>query len=168
LQGDNGRMVEVGRNDMRFGGASGVNWNLTVYDKCDGTYLKWINEYGTWSYWLFNAVHREQMRGRTVSVFSADFESIGNTTEISLTKGKQAERTRTIYAERVTEAEMAQLKSLFTSPRVELYNGNYGDAVTADSFQTVLLKDGRYRVADTKRKLYNVKAVIDINHYTQM
>jgi hypothetical protein len=61
---------------------------------------------------------------------------------------------------------MLQIKDILVSPRVEMYNGVYGDAFS--TWQTVNVKDGALQTQNTKRSLHNIKLSIEINQYTQV
>lgn len=163
-----GTIIEKSIANMRLDGVTDVDFTLKIVDTgCDGTYLKWINEFGTWSYWLFNPIHVESINPKSADIFNLDFESIDNTYQTMLAIGKKTDKQRKITAKNLSTEEALQLQSMFLSPRVELYNGSYGDAVTSASWQTVLVSDGRLVTSNTKKLLNNMSATIMMKQYTQ-
>ena len=133
---------------------------------CGGTYLKWFNNKGGYSYWLFNPIHKEKVTVKTLDSFNVDFESIDNTYTTELIMGKTAVTTRDLLAESLTDNEMLQIKDLFVSPRIEMYNGVYGGAFS--TWQTVKVKSGTVQTQNTKKDFHNIKLTIEINQYTQV
>lgn len=162
-----GSILNVGFNTITIVDRITKTLIIKLVDLCAGTYLKWLNEDGAWGYWLFNPIHKENIRTKTLDEVNVDFESIGDTYTTSVITGKEAKRQRVLISDSLTQNEMLQLESLLSSPRVELYNGVQDDAVTVDSWQTVKVLDGGFRVANTKRPITDLKITIDINKYTQ-
>ena len=161
-------LLSVGYNNITVSNGTTKTLEIKLNDiSCGGTYLKWFNlEKGAWNYWLFNPIHRDTLKTKTLDDFNVDFNSIDETYTTSLITGKTAIKERNLTALTLEEYEMEQIKSLFTSPRVELYNGTYGDTVTAASWQTVKVRDKSITTSNTKRDLIDVKLTIEINQYT--
>ena len=59
-------------------------------------------------------------------------------------------------------------KGLFTSPRVELYLGEYGDTAKdySTTWETVKLADGTFTTDNSKRDLINLNLSIERNYYS--
>jgi hypothetical protein len=157
--------------DIGSGKTKVVNFNFRLIDNCDGVYLKWINEYGTWSYWLFSKINKTEMTTSTQGFYNVDYLDITQTRTVELSTGKKAQDVISLNAQTLTENEINQVKSIFVSPRVELYNGVYGQTNDIPDFnklwQTVQVADGSVLIKQTKRGLVNVDFQIKKNRYTQ-
>jgi len=165
-------VYEVG-NDFLSEGYNTVNigsevFTINVKDvNCGGTYLKWFNiDKGAWGYWLFNPIYKEKTTVKTLDTFNVDFESIDNTYTTELVTARSPTKTRELNALSLSEDEMLQIKSILVSPRVEMYNGSYGDAVTTASWQTVKIKSASQILVNNKNPLIDFNLTIEINQYT--
>lgn len=140
---------------------SDVQILVNVKDRCNGTYLKWLNSKGGYSYWLFNPIYKDNISSTSLSEFNVDYDSLDYTDETLLLLGKSATKTRVFEEKNLTRAEAIQINSILTSPRVDMYNK------LNDSWQSVLVKDGTFNILDTKKGLLNLKLSVEINQYTQ-
>ena len=164
-----GDILKTGLNTITVVGTITETLTIDLKDiSCGGTYLKWFNQFGGWTYWLFQPIHKEKITTKTIDTFNNDFDSIDNTYTTELITGKTATYTRALKAEALTSNEMLQLRDIITSPRIEMYNGSYGDAVTSSSWQTVSIKSASQIVNNTKHNLIDFKVTIKINQYTQV
>ncbi len=164
-----GNILNVGYNNITIIGTTTENLTIKLEDiNCGGTYLKWFNNKGSWSYWLFNPIHKEKTTVKTLDSFNVDFESIDNTYATELILGRTATNTRELLGSNLSNDEMLQIKDILVSPRIEMYNGGYGDAVTVDSWQTVKIKSASQIILNTKREFIDFKLTIEINQYTQV
>jgi len=161
-------LLSVGLNTITIVGSTTETLTINLKDVCDGTYLKWLNNKGGWSYWLFNQIHKEKTTVKTLDTFNVDFDSIGETYTTELVTGRSATNSRDLTAKRLTNDEMLQIKDILVSPRIEMFNGSKGDLITASSWQTVMVKSASQIIDNTKRDLINFKLSIKINQYTQM
>jgi len=166
LEGFNYELLEEGFNTLDIQGTTSETLTINLKDICSGTYLKWFNRGGAWTYWLFNPIYKESTKTKTFDTFNVDFESIGDTFKTELITGKDSDLTRNLMYENLTEAERLQINSLFSSPRVEMYNGEQGEILS--TWQAVGQIDGSFETLNTKRGLSNVKLKIRINDYTQV
>jgi len=165
LEGFNYELLETGFNTLDIQGTTSEILTINLKDVCDGTYLKWFNREGAWSYWLFNPIFKEIKKTKTLDVFNVDFESIGDTVKTELITGKTSSPVRDLIYEKLTESERLQINTVFDSPRVEMYNGEQGEILS--TWQSVRVLDGSLKTIDTKRAISNIKLKIFINDYTQ-
>lgn len=166
---DEDYLFREGLNNMTLSNGTNTDIELAVTQKevCDGVYLKWVNEQGAFSYWLFNSVYKDNINVKTIDTFNTDFENIEDTYTTRLTTGKEAVNTLNLYTDRLTRAESLQIESILTSPRVELYNNKNDEIIDATSWQTVIVSDGTFNVLDTKNNLSKLAITIIKNKYTQ-
>lgn len=126
-ESENSLNIESGINRVIFemsGNGFFTNINKVPY-RC-GTYLKWFNPFGGWSYYLFDELNQKQLRTKTIDTVSKDFENINQTnTNISIT-GKEAVVKRSVRAENINKNDRDLIDTIFVSPKVMLYNeGNF-------------------------------------------
>lgn len=161
-------LLDVGINIVTIVGTTTETFIINLKDvDCGGTYLKWFNEKSGWHYWLFNPIEKSNLQTKTSGIFKNDFESIDNTFSKSLTVSRSATKFKNLIADSLTIDERLQLEDLLSSPRIEMYNGSYGDVVTNESWQTVLISDGTFNIENTKTVSGDLRITIEINKYTQ-
>ena len=167
IQGSGGDMIKEGFNDLSFDGSGQIDFTVKMKDiSCGGIYLKWINKKGSRSYWLFNSIYKDKISVRTIDVFNTDFDSIDETYTTELPTKRQSTFTKDLVTNNVTLIEMEQIKDILDSPRIEMYNGEYDDAVTTASWQTVSIKSHSKITKNTKHNLTNFKIKIKVNKYS--
>ena len=157
-------LLNIGINKIRcYFSQSTIDAVWELKDVCDGVYLKWFNRFGSWSYWLFEAVYQEQTKTKITDIYNTDFESIENTIFTKLTTGKTSIKERTLQQTNMSDAQFKQVSDILTSQRVEIYTGEKGGVYGA--WQSVILKGGGFKLVNTKRGLTNIKFTIEINDY---
>ena len=93
-----------------------------VVSQC-GVYLKWLNQYGGYNYWLFNNQNKIDKRIRNLGEINNDFSNKETTVSQSKQLGKQSFDTFTVKADFLKIDDMDLLKGLLTSPKVYLFTG---------------------------------------------
>jgi hypothetical protein len=163
LIGNDYELLSDGFNTLYVEGTTQEALTIDLKPTCNGVYLKWFNRFGGFSYWLFNSVYVDSIKTKTIDSYNVDFESIDNTFTTSLILGKLTDKERVLTYNKLTVAERLQINDLFSSPRVELYNGNVNEELS--TWQTVKVKDGAFVTDNTKRIFSNVKLTIEINDF---
>jgi len=105
-----------------------IKFELTVNKCTEGIYLRWVNKFGDFCYWLFNP-HEEKNEVKDIGV---NIEEFITTTDFvngfhvgtNHPKGKEAQRLVTLYANLVDSETFDFLTSLAESPVVDLYCGD--------------------------------------------
>ena len=162
---ENDNILQVGLNILKVALFTVKPINVKLVDSCSGVYLKYINEFGSWSYWLFNSIYTSTINARIKDEFNVDFKDITETSATTLITGKDATETLNLTSKNLDTNEVAQLQSILTSPRVELYNGTV-DSVAL--WQTVIVRGGSFTWTNTKRDLANISIQVLKNKYTQV
>ncbi|PCH95887.1 MAG: hypothetical protein COB83_07215 [Gammaproteobacteria bacterium] len=175
---DSEPILRTGYNNLKveLGSFDPKTLNIKLIDACEGIYLKWLNEEGSWSYWLFNSIHTDDIKSKVLDIYSTDFESITETYFPSLITGKDAKNILNLSYNGLDNNEYEQLKSIVTAPRVELFIGekdddysrivaNGGDDYTK-AWMSVRVLDGTI-TKSTKIGIHDIKISIDKNQYTQ-
>ena len=161
-------LVKVGANVLKLSEATSETiLNLDVKDSC-GVYLRYFNNYGNYSYWLFEDVSNTDLKVQTKGTVNVDFEDINETYTTELTTGKLAQKFVNLRSKNLDKNKRKQLESLFTSPRIDLYLGKKGEAVNdySEKWETVILQDGTFTQGSSKRELSNISVTIRKKHYT--
>lgn len=125
----------LGTNRLDF--KIGTDLIFTIYlfkeDAECGTYLKWFNQQGSYSYWKFPERKVNQLKSRNISDIDNDFKNIENTTSNISTTGKTGGRNINTISQLLSEYEVQHLEQIFTSPKVYL--------LTAERFTKIELED---------------------------
>lgn len=118
--------------------------NITIKrnnSRC-GVYLKWFNNSGSYSYWLFDPVYSDTLQTKTLDDLNGEWDNLQNVSATSRIAGKSASRTIKIST-RYTETEKEYLLSILTSPMVEMYvNQTPFNRTDINKFIGVTLNDG--------------------------
>lgn len=122
-------IISNGYNDLsiELGSNPSIDLKIKLVDACEGVYLKWFNEYGVWDYWLFNNIHKDNIDSKVIDIYNTDFVGIETTYFPSLITGKEAINTLDLTYNGLDNYEYKQVKSILTSPRVELFIGDKED-----------------------------------------
>lgn len=89
---------------------------------CDGVYLKWINEQGGYSYWMFPKGERSRPI-KSLGVLNNDFKNVQDTTSPAIQLGKRSNDMMKFTSDTLTEDQNLLVKTLFDSTKVYLFTG---------------------------------------------
>ncbi|RZJ67686.1 MAG: hypothetical protein EOO50_05230 [Flavobacterium sp.] len=126
--------------------------NVNIFRKeseC-GHYLKWLNNEGAYSYWLFSSVARETYKTKELDVIEGDYGNLQDIYSSIYPIGKTA--TATLQLNTIADGQFADyFKSLSTSAQVELYyySSPFNQIEDESDFIKVYLNAGSM---DTKTK----------------
>jgi hypothetical protein len=119
-------------------------------NNCEGGhYLKWMNQYGSWSYWLFEK-GKKTSSIKTIGSLNNDFYDIEDTTSPEVFMGKESNPNIKIQYSTLSIDENILLYDLFESAKVYLYVGIPGTNSFND-FIEVNIKSGVFPIHDIKR-----------------
>lgn len=128
----------------------------------EGQYVKWINQYGGWNYWLFNCRHKRDRKTKDLQTIFNDFDDVSLTTVPFLEIGKTADDSLTLISKNVQATDVEFLDGIFDSPRVYLFTGTRLTQVTDVSWMGVKLKSGKNLIQGFKRDNKNYKITIEV------
>ena len=98
-----------------------TNLLLTKRKQCSGIYLKWHNDEGGFSNYLFNKFTIESIKSKDSGfVLNNEFENIYDLIRNSFSTGKEAEKELIVKAT-YNKSEYETLKYIFTSPLIQMY-----------------------------------------------
>ena len=134
-----------------------------------GVYLKWINQYGGYSYWLFNEFYQVNKSTRSLGVINNDFFNLEDTLSQTKQLGKDSSDTWIIFSDDLKPNDMNIVKGILTSPKVYLFTGvrfsqnNFNDWLEIDvKTSTAIIKQPREDKGELKINIelpndYNIK-----------
>lgn len=138
-------------------GADIIYINLTKVLSVEGNYVKWCNQYGGWSHWLFNCRHLRGRQTRDLGSIFNDFNPVAETTTPFYEIGKTAQDTITLKSDSVSLKDQTIIDGIFDSPRVYYFTGIRLAQVTAVSWLGVRLKSENNLIKDFNRNIKNYK-----------
>lgn len=160
--------IDIGENTITFNSTSTMTLMLTKKQNICGVYLKWINMYGKWNYWLFNQKDKRQLVTKDSKDIFNDFSNVGENRSPYLSTGKQSKEVVSLHCQGVTENEMYYLKHLFESPKVFLWTGEENDEDDANLWLEVKLKGKTQAIKNYKRNQFNISCKIELPQRTTM
>lgn len=132
-----------------------------ISNACDGHYLKFLNLFGGWNYWLFNKGN-DTLTTKDLGTINNDYEDILNTTSPFVSMGKTSENNITIKQENITPSELLILNDILESPKVYLFTGNKNEVAALNDWLEVTIKSGAFRVSNSKEKMTNLNLTIEL------
>lgn len=152
-----------GLNELKITRGSDIIFvNVTKVPAIDGVYVKWFNQYGEWSYWLFNCKHERRRTDKDLKTINNDFSDVSDTTVPMYEIGKTSQDTLTLIADVVGENDQEVLNGILDSPRVYFYTGIRLTQVTDVSWLAVSKRSARTTITDFKRNIKNYKINIEL------
>ena len=152
-----------GLNELKITRGSDIIYvNVTKVPSRLGVYVKWLNQYGGWNYWLFNCIHKREIKDKNLKKIFNDFDDVSETTVPFFDIGKSSIETLTLISKRVSEDDQFVLNGIIDSPRVYLFTGTYLTQVTDVSWLGVSKKGSTNKITDYKKKTANYKLKIEL------
>lgn len=90
---------------------------LTKTQKSCGTYLKWFNQQGGWSYFLFNT-HKENRSFKSVGSFGQGFDRLEDTVEQNVNLGMTVQDSIRLFYAGADDIQKKNINTLFESPKI--------------------------------------------------
>ena len=143
-------------------GADIIFVNVTKIPTIEGQYIKFINQYGEWNYWLFNCQHRRNRKDKDLGDVNNDFNDVSETTSPFFNLGKTSQDTLTLISDALNQNEQDVLDGLLDSPKVYYFTGTRLSQVTDVSWLTVKKKSATSLITDYKDNLKNYKVQIEL------
>ena len=135
---------------------------------CEGIYLKWLNKYGGYTYWLFNKQYEIQRSTKDVGELFNDYNDLADTISPYTQIGKESQDEIKIATDAVTKQQNNLLSGLLRSPKVLMFTGTRYSKANFNDWIEVNLKPGRTRIKEAKIDLINYELTIELpKDYTQ-
>lgn len=135
--------------------------------KC-GVYLKWLNSFGGYSYWLFEHTYSIDRNSKQLGELDRDTFNRADTFTRAIQIGKESQDTIRVVADLLTQDERDVLESIFDSPKIYLFTGAPYSQNDARDWVEISMKTTNGRIKNAKEQMTNF--VIDFElpqRYTQ-
>lgn len=135
--------------------------------KC-GIYLKWLNKYGGYSYWLFENTYAIDRSTKQLGELDRDLSNLEDTYTRAIQIGKESQDTLKVIAELLSEDESHIVQGILDSPKVYLFTGKPFSQNGAHNWVEVALKTGSARIKNARQPLNNFAFDLELpQRYTQ-
>lgn len=131
-----------------------------VVDEC-GIFVTWLNEAGTWSYWLFSEKYTEEIRTKSLGAIQKSVkDDLNHSTMYPL--GYTANKRWTLRSDvPVMEGELEELQSLYSSNIVFVYLESKSNSGLYPKRVSVV--EGSYKFDINKQDVYPFSVTIDFD-----
>lgn len=155
----------IGQNDIQVLIAD-VNQNINlIIDKADsdcGVYVKFLNKYGRYNYWLFNKNHFRSQSSKYLGEVDNDFSNLDDTTSPTLQIGKSSDSTIRCAAKNITEDEKRILEGILDSPKIYYFTGERFSKADLNDWMEVRLKTTSFPTIASNKKLHSFYLELDL------
>lgn len=156
IDGTNQLQFLVGNVDQN------INLVLQKVDAGCGLYLKFLNKYSRWSYWLLSKNHSRKRSTKYLAEIDNDFENLADTTSQTLQIGKSSEESIKGIAEKLTEKEMLVLDGIIDSPKVYLFTGERFAKSDSTDWIEVRVKTTTFETKSVNTKIYSYVVELEL------
>lgn len=132
-----------------------------ISDACNGHYLKWLNSFGGWNYWLFNKGN-DTLTTKDLGTIFNDCNDVVDTISPYVAIGKTSENNIAIVQDNITSQEFLILNDILESPKVYLFTGLQNEVVEVNDWLEVTIKSGAFRVSNAREKMTNLNLTIEL------
>lgn len=159
----------LGLNELQF--SYGTQTLKCYVDKkpvdC-GPYLKWFNQSGGWSYWLFDPIYQVRLGHKTTLTLNNDTTNLAQTSSRIIVAGKESQKEYTIDTGWMDDIRRLQLEQIFSSPKVYLYSNRELQPFQLNDWKEVDVKSGTATIENSKRSISRYQINIKLpNQYSQ-
>lgn len=132
-----------------------------IANACNGHYLKWLNSFGGWNYWLFNKGN-DTLTTKDLGTIFNDYEDVIDTISPYVAIGKTSENNIVVRQDNITPDEFLILNDILESPKVYLFTGLQNEIVQSNDWLEVTIKAGAFRVSNSREKMTNLNLTIEL------
>jgi len=133
-----------------------------------GVYIKWLNKYGAYNYWLFENTAAIDRTTKQLGELYNDNENFENSFGRSIQIGKESQDVIKVITEALTEAESKIVEGIIDSPKIYLFTGQPFARNSYRDWIEVSLKTTSSRIKNYKQKLNNMAFDFELpQRYTQ-
>lgn len=131
-----------------------------------GIYVKWLNQYGGYNYWLFNSNHEEDLNTRGLGEINNDFNNLADTISQSKSLGKTSDSSLNVLADNLTKEDINVLKGVLESSKVYLFTGQRFTKNTFNDWLEVFVGDKSQDLRDFKGNTPELRLKLELpKHY---
>lgn len=163
--------ITTGMNIMRIKHNDELQDPVLNIEKVDaecGVYIKFLNKYGRWNYWLFSQYHFRTRGSKYIAEINNDFNNIEDTKSPVIQIGKTSADYLRCAAERLYNNEKTLLSGITDSPKIYLFTGERFSRSNHKDWVEISMKTGSFSLLEPKKKIYSFYIEFDLpNRYTQ-
>lgn len=135
--------------------------------KC-GLYLKWLNKYGGYSYWLFENTFSIDRSTKQLGELNRDYYNPEHAFARTVQIGKESQDSIKVIAELLTEEEKNIVEGIIDSPKIYMFTGRPFSQNGYRNWIEVTLKTTGLRIKNAKQPLTNFTFDLELpQRYTQ-
>ena len=127
-----------------------------------GIYIKFLNKYGRWNYWLFKKDHFRNRNSRYESELANDFSNIEDTVSPTLQTGKTTTDTIKCIYERLNAEEKLVLEGITESIKILMFTGERYTKAEPSDWIEVTLKSTSFPLTKPKTEIYNMEVEFEL------
>lgn len=154
----------IGQNDIQLL-ATGVNQNINlVINKLDadcGVYVKFLNKYGRFNYWLFHKNNFRTPSSKYLPELNNDFNNLEDTNSPTLQTGKVSDETIKCAAKNLNENEKRILEGILDSPKIYYFTGERYTKSELTDWIEVRLKTASFPSTASNKKVHSFYLNLD-------
>lgn len=148
--------LSSGYNDLVVS-AGLINFNIELFKntiKCaNGVYIKWINQFGGWNYWLFSKGQEFKKTNNRGSLFN-DTNNLEDTTSPYVSLGKESNNSIRVKEQRVSENYKELLNGLIDSAKVYFFTGTPFSQNNFNDWLEVEVKTGTFKTENSRGDMF--------------
>lgn len=139
--------------------------DFKINDCTKGIYLRWLDKHGFYQYYLFENVTETIRNENNGDRLLLDFTDSNEYYHDIATQNKNETKEFKIATALADKNTCEMLKSIFSSPIVEMYIGETGINANYDAFVSVIVSNGNY--TPTSKDLQDFELTISLTQQTQ-
>lgn len=132
-----------------------------VSNYCEGHYLKWLNSFGGWSYWLFYKGNNN-LNTKEKGFINNDFNNLNETISPYKSLGFESSNSIQLQQEGITPDEMLLLRDLLDSTKVYLFTGIQYTQSSDQDWIEVIVSNGNFRLINSRNVINTLGLTIEL------
>lgn len=155
----------IGQNDIQFliGGINqNINLNIDKADSDCGVYIKFLNKYGRFNYWLLSKNYFRNRSSKYLAEIENDFNNLEDTTSPTIQTGKSGDENLRGVAKNLNENEKLIFEGIIDSPKIYVFTGERFSKADLTDWMEVRLKTSSFPIKSPNKKLYNYFVEFDL------
>jgi hypothetical protein len=157
--------LAIGYNQLRIEHEETLQENLITIQKVDtecGIYLKFLNQYGRWNYWLMSNNHFRNRSSRSIGQLDNNFNNLEDTISPMIEMGKNSQDTIKCIYERMNANDKRILDGIIESPKIYMFTGERFSRANANDWVEVSLKTNSFVITKPSTELYTMQFEIEL------
>ncbi|WP_445454099.1 hypothetical protein [Flavobacterium sp. 25HG05S-40] len=136
--------------------------NLTKMDSDCGVYIKWLNKYGRWNYWLFSEQHFRNRGSRYMAELDNDNDNLEDTISPTLQIGKTTQDTLKCFYKKLDQADKTVVDGLSEAIKIMLFVGERYSRSSVNDWIEVTIKSNSFVMRKPNTKFYEMEVDFEL------